>query len=141
MLGEIHHVEIEASDAREQVEFFGALGYEVHRTTDHHGGAYELRSGTGRGPIFEVHTVEGEEVPGINHIALVTDDLAGVTSELVQADVDDVAGPFYLAETGRVFTNVRDPDGRRFQIVAEGTYDPEDVPEGVTRITRADREE
>jgi glyoxylase I family protein len=117
MISNIDHIEIEASDATEMSEFLQKLGYELHRETDHHGKSYELKPPEGDGPIFEIHTVSGEEVPGINHIAFETDDPENVAERLREQDVDDVVDPYYVERTGRVITNFRDPDGRRFQAV------------------------
>ena len=105
MIGEIDHIEIEASDAEAMADFLKQLGYEEHRRTEHHGLSIELTPADGDGPLFEVHTVTGEEVPGINHIAF---------------GVDDLVEPYYVERTGRTICNFRDPDGRRFQLVDEG---------------------
>ena len=118
MLGEIDHIEIEASDAEEMADFLKKLGYEERRRTEHHGQSFELEP-AGEGPIFEIHTVEGEEVPGINHIAFSIDDIEGATDELEAQDVDSIVGPYHVEKTGRTITNFRDPDGRRFQMVSE----------------------
>jgi glyoxylase I family protein len=118
MIDGIDHIEIEASDATEMSDFLQKLGYEIHRETDHHGKSYELTPPEGDGPIFEIHTVSGEEVPGINHIAFATDDPETVAEQLRDQDVDDVVDPYYVEHTGRVITNFRDPDGRRFQAVS-----------------------
>lgn len=119
MIGEIDHIEIEASDATEMAEFLKKLGYEELRTTEHHGESFELEPGDGDGPIFEIHTVDGEEVPGINHVAFAVDDIEEVTEQLDDADVDSLIGPYDVEETGRTITNFRDPDGRRFQVVSD----------------------
>ncbi|PGF13930.1 glyoxylase I family protein [Natrinema sp. CBA1119] len=119
MLSEIDHIEIEASDADEMAAFLEKLGYEHLRKTDHHGTSYELGPADGDGPIFEIHTVEGEETPGINHIAFSVDEIEDVTEELKDADVDQVSDPYYVDKTGRTITNFRDPDGRRFQVVSD----------------------
>lgn len=89
------------------------------RETEHHGTSYELGPADGDGPIFEIHTVEGEEVPGINHIAFAVDDIEDVTETLNEKDVDQVSDPYYVEKTGRTITNFRDPDGRRFQVVVD----------------------
>ncbi|MFA1611638.1 VOC family protein [Halobellus rubicundus] len=117
MIGEIDHIEIEASDAEEMADFLKKLGYEELRTTEHHGESFELVPGEEDGPLFEIHTVEGEEVPGINHIAFAVDNIDEITDELESQNVDSIVGPYDVEETGRTITNFRDPDGRRFQIV------------------------
>ncbi len=119
MIGDIDHVEIEASDAGEMVAFMRTLGFEEHRQTEHHGESYELTPAGQERPIFEIHTVEGEEVPGINHIAFQVDDIEAATDQLESADVDALVGPYFVEKTGRTITNFRDPDGRRFQLVSE----------------------
>ncbi|MFA1609699.1 VOC family protein [Halobellus rubicundus] len=119
MLGKIDHIEIEASDADEMAEFLKKLGYEELRQTEHHGTSYELEPADGDGPIFEIHTVEGEEVPGINHIAFAHDDVEQLADELRDAGVERVVDPYYVEKTGRTICNFRDPDGRRFQAVDE----------------------
>lgn len=120
MLGDIDHIEIEASDAEETAEFLKSLGYEEHRETTHHGQSFELVPEDGDGPLFEVHTVEGEEVPGINHIAYAVEDIEAVTEKLKEDEnVDQVSDPYYVEHTGRTITNFRDPDGHRFQMVED----------------------
>lgn len=119
VIGEIDHIEIEVSDADEMAEFFEKLGYEKHRETDHHGESYEYVPADGDGPLFEIHTVSGEETPGINHIAFAVDDIEAVTDELEAAEVEALVGPYDVDRTGRTITNFRDPDGNRFQVVSE----------------------
>lgn len=119
MLGEIDHIEIEASDAEEMVEFMQALGFEIYRETEHHGQSYELVPADGDGPIFEIHTAEGEEVPGINHIAFSVEDIDEFTDHIEAEDIDQIVGPYDVEATGRRITNFRDPDGRRFQVVSD----------------------
>ena len=120
MIGEIDHVEIEASDAEEMADFMKQLGYEEVRRTDHHGLSIEVAPASGEGPLFEIHTVQGEEVPGINHIAFGVDDVEAAHEELEAAGVDALVEPYYVEKTGRTICNFRDPDGRRFQLVDEG---------------------
>jgi glyoxylase I family protein len=123
MIGSVDHIEIEASDAEEMANFLKKLGYEELRTTEHHGQSFELKPTGSDGPIFEIHTVEGEEVPGINHIAFDVDDIDAVTEELEAQDVDSIVGPYDVDATGRTITNFRDPDGRRFQVVSDDDGD------------------
>ncbi|MGQ4556193.1 VOC family protein [Halobellus sp. GM3] len=119
MIGEIDHIEIEASDATEMAEFLKKLGYEELRRTEHHGQSFELEPADGEGPIFEIHTVDGEEVPGINHIAFAVDDIEGFTEDIEEKEIDSIVGPYHVDKTGRTITNFRDPDGRRFQVVSD----------------------
>lgn len=119
MLGKVDHIEIEASNAEEMAEFFKKLGYKELRQTKHHGTSYELEPADGEGPLFEIHTVEGEEVPGINHIAFAADDVDDIDERLREAGVETVSDPYYVEKTGRTICNFRDPDGRRFQAVSD----------------------
>lgn len=119
MIEGLHHIEIEASDAEEMVDFMKILGFEERRRTEHHDRSYELVPAGADGPIIEIHTVAGEEVPGINHLAFAVDDLDTATATLAEADVDGLDGPRYLETTGRAFTNLRDPDGRRIQLIGD----------------------
>ena len=123
MIGEIDHVEIEASDAEEMAGFLEKLGYEELRRTDHHGLSIELEPAETDGPIFEIHTVQGEEVPGINHLAYRVDDVEAEYERLQEAGVDDLVEPYFVERTGRTICNFRDPDGRRFQLVDEASED------------------
>lgn len=116
VISEIDHIEIGVSDAKEMGKFLEALGYELRRTTDHHGKSYEYAPVDGEGPFFEVFTVSGEDTPGINHVAFATEDIEGVAEELELSDID-VDGPRSVEETGRSIANFRDPDGNRFQVV------------------------
>lgn len=120
MIEGIHHVEIEASDAEEMVDFFRKLGFVEHRETEHHGASYEMKPRDADGPIFEIHTVKGEETPGINHVAFEVGEIQEATEELDEDDVSQVSNPYYVEQTDRTITNFRDPDGRRFQFVSEG---------------------
>lgn len=117
MATQIDHIEIEVSDADEMAEFLQLVGFEVIRRTDHHGASYELGPADGDGPFIEIHTVTGEETPGVNHIAFAVDDIETFTERLEDHGVDDLTGPKYFEKTGRTLTNFRDPDGRRFQAV------------------------
>ncbi|AHG02123.1 hypothetical protein HALLA_02105 (plasmid) [Halostagnicola larsenii XH-48] len=120
MIGEIDHIEIEASDAEETAAFLKKLGYEELRKTEHHGESVELQpGGETEGPIFEIHTVEGEEVPGINHIAFNVENIEEITDQLETEEVDSIVGPYDVEATDRTITNFRDPDGHRFQIVSD----------------------
>jgi len=119
MIGEIDHIEIEASDAEAMADFLKKLGYEEVRRTEHHGLSVEVEPGDGEGPLIELHTVSGEEVPGINHIAFGVDDVEAEYEKLKEKGVDDLVEPYFVEKTGRTICNFRDPDGRRYQLVDE----------------------
>lgn len=123
MIGGVDHIEIIASDVEAMADFLRTAGFEVVRETHHHGTSYELAPPGSDRPLIEIHTAEGEEAPGINHIAFSVDDIEEATRTLREGDVDQVSDPHFIEPTGRTITNFRDPDGRRFQFVA-----PEDEP-------------
>lgn len=117
MVRDVDHIEYVVSDAEEMVDFLELLGFERHRETEHHATSYEVKPAGADRPIVEIHTAEGEEATGVNHIALLVDDIEGITEDLKAAGLD-AEGPQYVESTGRTTTNLRDPDGRRFQLVS-----------------------
>lgn len=119
MIGEVDHIEIVANDADEMADFLTAIGFEEHRRTDHHGGSIEVTPADADGPVFEIHTVEEEENPGINHIAFSIDDIDQAMDRLKTVGVNHLTGPQFVESTGRTSINFRDPDGRRLQLVAD----------------------
>ncbi|MEF8881808.1 MAG: VOC family protein [Halapricum sp.] len=124
MIRDVDHIEILASDAEEMVTFLKILGFEEIRQTEHHDQSYELAPQDGD-TIFEIHTVQDDETPGINHIAFSADEIEEVTEDLQEAGIDQVEGPFHFEPTDRTLTNFRDPDGRRFQLVGKNAEDSE----------------
>lgn len=118
MVHEVDHIEYVVSDAEEMVEFLELLGFERHRETDHHARSYEVRPAGKDRPVIEIHTAETEEAVGVNHIAILVDDIEERTEELRAAGVTIDNGPHLVESTGRITANFRDPDGRRFQLVS-----------------------
>lgn len=117
MISGIDHIEIVVTDVPAYVAFLTSLGFEVVAETPHHGGAVELRPPGGHGPILELHRVMGEENPGVNHIAFACEDVQGAYEAFREAGLHFDAPPFYVPSTGRTNANLRDPDGRRVQLV------------------------
>lgn len=125
MVNRIDHIEIVVRDAAEYIAFMETLGFEVITRTVHHGGSAELKlPGEGQ-PIFEIHQVEGEENPGINHIAFAVDDAQEAYDDLTGAGVTTAKQPNYVQSTGRLTVNLRDPDGFRFQLVDAERKEPD----------------
>lgn len=115
MIRGVHHIEIVCRDVNEMADFFKTMGFEEIRRTDHHGGAVEVKlPGEGQ-VIFEFHQMDGQENPGINHIALLIDDSEKTVAELKAKGLKVDKGPFMFAQTGRLLTNCRDPQGFRLQ--------------------------
>ena len=118
MITGIDHIEIIVRDLDEYVDFLTTLGFETLRRTDHHGGSVEMKPPGNGQPVFEIHQVSGEEVIGINHVALSIDDAAAAHAKLREnGKVRVESGPRYIESTGRTNVDIRDPDGWRIQLV------------------------
>jgi glyoxylase I family protein len=125
MIRGIDHIELVVRDVDQFVAFFQRLGFELVRRTDHHGVSAELRlPGPGQ-PIFEIHQVQGEENPGLNHIAFACDDVAAAHQALSGGGIAFESGPTLVPASGRTVANFRDPDGWRLQLT-----DPTTLPGG-----------
>lgn len=117
MLTGIDHIELIVRDVDESVRFFQRLGFELLTRTPHHGGSAEVRL-PGEGQVtFELHAVQGEENPGVNHIAFRCDDVATTHHQLTDAGVRLDVEPHLVPASGRTIVNFRDPDGWRLQLV------------------------
>ena len=118
MITGINHIEIIVRDLDDYVDFLTGLGFETLRRTDHHGGSIEMKPPGDGQPVFEIHQVSGEEVIGINHIALGIQDAAAAHAKLrADGKVRIESGPRYIESTGRTNVDIRDPDGWRLQLV------------------------
>ncbi len=116
MIRGIDHIELIVRDVEEYVEFFQKLGFKVLTRTSHHGGSAELQLPGANQPIFEIHTVGGEENIGVNHIAFKVDSAHEAYEEL-RAKGIAARSPNFVQSTGRTTVNLRDPDGWRLQLV------------------------
>lgn len=117
MIRGIDHIELIVRDVEEFVAFFQKLGFELVARTKHHGDAAELKLPGENQPIFEIHQVGGEEVIGVNHIALRVDDAEEAYAAFRESGVAFTRGPKFIEPTGRTTVELRDPDGWRFQLV------------------------
>ncbi len=117
MITGIDHIELIVRDLDDYVAFLTTLGFETLRRTDHHGGSVEMKPPGEGQPVFEIHQASGEEVIGINHIALKIDDAAAAHKALQGTDIRVESGPRFIASTGRTNVDIRDPDGWRVQLV------------------------
>lgn len=125
MIKGIDHIEIVVRDADAYIAFMETLGFEVITRTVHHGGSAELKLPGENQPIFEIHQVEGEENPGINHIAFAVDDARMAYEDLIGAGIASAKQPNYVQSTGRLTVNLRDPDGFRIQLVDAERREPD----------------
>lgn len=117
MIVGIDHIEIIVRDVKQFVEFYQKLGFKLLSWTEHHGGSAEMQlPGEGQ-PIFEIHTLVGEENPGINHISFRCDDVEATHADLLAKGVDTIYRPPHASpSTGRKNVLLRDPDGWRLQL-------------------------
>lgn len=113
MIVGIDHIEIIVRDVEEYVAFYEKMGFKLLRWTDHHGRSAELQLPGGNQPIIEIHTVIGEENPGINHISYRCQDIDS-TYEDFKAKGLPMTKP-KASDTGRKNAHMRDPDGWRLQ--------------------------
>ena len=117
MIRGIDHIELIVRDVDEFVRHFQALGFELILRTAHHGDSAELKiPGEGQ-PVFEVHSVGGEESIGVNHIAFKVDDVGESHRELSAKGMKFAGEPHLVEASGRTIANFRDPDGWRLQLV------------------------
>ena len=121
----IDHIELIVRDVDEFVEFYEKMGFKVLMRTSHHGGSAELQLPGENQPVFEIHTVIGEENIGVNHIAFKVASAQQTYEEMLEKDLSPDRGPHYVTETGRTNVNFRDPDGWRLQMVDSDRKDPE----------------
>ena len=117
MIRGIDHIELIVRDVEEFVTFFQKLGFQLLTRTSHHGASAELQLPGPNQPIFEIHQVSGEENIGVNHIAFKVDNAQEAYTELQDKGVTSLRPPNFVAATGRMTVNFRDPDGWRLQLV------------------------
>ena len=117
MIVGIDHIEIIVRDVKQYVEFYQKLGFKLLSWTEHHGGSAELQLPGENQPIFEIHTLLGEENPGINHISFKVVDIDKTYEDLRAKGIDSFYKPPHPSpSTGRKNVLLRDPDGWRLQL-------------------------
>lgn len=119
MITQIDHIELIVRDVDEYCDFLQKLGFKLLLKSGHHGGSAELQLDGPNQPIIEIHTVIGEEVPGLNHIAYRVDNVQAAYEDYLSKGIVIPKEPKFGAVTGRTNINFRDPDGQRVQIVDE----------------------
>ena len=124
MIKSIDHMELIVRDVDAHVAYFQKLGFKLLTRTDHHGGSAELQLPGENQPIIEIHSASGEEVIGINHIALKVDDAQDAYETLQAEGVEFTRGPKLIEVTGRTTVELRDPDGWRLQLVDAERKEP-----------------
>jgi catechol 2,3-dioxygenase-like lactoylglutathione lyase family enzyme len=127
MVLSVDHIELIVTDLDKTIKLFEAMGFKLVTKTPHHGGSAEMQLPGTNQVIFELHTVSGEENPGVNHIAFLTDDIAGDRQKLVNAGVK--MSPLHLVKaSGRTLSNFRDPSGFRLQFTDVNRVPPVEDP-------------
>ena len=122
---QMDHIELVVNDLDGFIQLFEAMGFQELSRTTHHGLSVEFQLPGPNQPIFEMHKADGEEVIGVNHIAFRVDDVKAASDEL-RAKGARVGEPNYVAATGRLIANGRDPDGWRIQFVDARRRTPEE---------------
>ncbi len=117
MIQGIDHIELIVRDVDEFVDFYQKLGFKLLVRTSHHGGSAELQLPGPNQPIFEIHTVSGEENIGVNHIAFKVNNAQEAYNVLSGRGISLERAPHFVEVTGRTNVNLRDPDGWRLQLV------------------------
>ena len=119
----LDHIEFVVDDVEEFVKFFETWGFEVSMRSDHHHGSAEMNL-PDQDLVIEIHGVEGEENPGINHLAWATDNIEECAKVAKEKGYKQVGEPRLYAPTGRMLLNFRDPDGFRFQLTSTQRVEP-----------------
>lgn len=125
MITGIDHIELIVRDVKTHVEFYENLGFKLLRRTEHHGGSAELQLPGENQPIIEIHTLLGEENPGVNHIAFKCESVEETFEELKGKGVKIDKSPHPSPTTGRRNVLLRDPDGWRLQLTDKVTVAPQ----------------
>ena len=115
LISYLDHIEFVVDDVEEYVKFFEVWGFEVTLRSDHHHGSAEVKL-PNQNLTIEIHGVEGEENPGINHLGWATDNIEECAKVAKEKGYKQVGEPRLYAPTGRTLLNFRDPDGFRFQL-------------------------
>ena len=126
-LGSIDHIDIVVQDPEKMADFLISVGFKLVRKTDQGGGSVEVAfPGQGPQPILELTSADqgnGKVRPlGLRHIAVRSSNIQATFNELTARGYTFDTPPRPIAATGRMLTNLKDPEGRSLQIV--------DVPQG-----------
>ena len=121
-LGSLDHIDIVVENPRKMAEFFISIGFKLVRTLEHGGGAVELAfPGEGDQPILELTSRDQGNGKvrelGLRHIAVRSSDINKTYEELTARGYTFDKPPRPIEATGRMLTNLKDPEGRSLQIV------------------------
>ena len=120
-LGSIDHIDIVVEDTEKMAEFLISIGFTMVRKAEGRGSIEITFPGEGDQPILELTAADsgdGKVRPlGLRHIALRSSDIDATYGELTARGYSFDKPPRLIPETGRMLTNLKDPEGRSLQIV------------------------
>jgi catechol 2,3-dioxygenase-like lactoylglutathione lyase family enzyme len=121
-LGPIDHIDIVVENPQRMADFLVSVGFRLVRNLDHGGGAVEVAfPGEGDQPILELtsrNQGNGQVRPlGLRHIAVRSSDINKTFADLTARGYTFDKPPRPIEATGRMLTNLKDPEGRSLQIV------------------------
>lgn len=121
-LGSIDHIDVVVDDPRKMAEFLVSVGFTPVRETEGGRGSIEIAfPGEGDQPILELTPRDQGNGKvrelGLRHIALRSSDINKTFEELNSRGYTFDKPPRLIPETGRMLTNLKDPEGKSLQIV------------------------
>jgi len=121
-LGPIDHIDIVVENPLQMADFLVSIGFTLVRKLEHGGTAVELAfPGEGDQPILELTSRDQGNGKvrelGLRHIALRSSDIHKTFEELSSRGYTFDKPPRPIEATGRMVTNLKDPEGRSLQIV------------------------
>lgn len=121
-LGSLDHIDIVVENPQQMADFLVSIGFKLVRKLEHGGEAVELAfPGEGDQPILELTSRnQGNGTIrelGLRHIAVRSSDINKTFEELTARGYSFDKPPRPIAATGRMLTNLKDPEGRSLQIV------------------------
>jgi catechol 2,3-dioxygenase-like lactoylglutathione lyase family enzyme len=121
-LGSLDHIDIVVENPQKMANFFVSIGFKLVRKLDHGGDAVELAfPGEGDQPILELTSRDQGDGRvrdlGLRHIAVRSSDINKTFEELTARGFTFDKPPRPIEATGRMLTNLKDPEGRSLQIV------------------------
>lgn len=121
-LGSIDHIDVVVEDPKKMADFLVSIGFTHVRETEGGRGSVEVAfPGEGDQPILELTPSDqgnGKVRPlGLRHIALRSTNIDKTFEELNARGYTFDKPPRLIPQTGRMLTNLKDPEGRSLQIV------------------------
>jgi len=120
-LGTIDHIDIVVGDTVKMADFLISIGFKKVREAEGRGSIELAFPGEGDQPILELTAADpgnGKVRPlGLRHIAVRSSDLDATFRELTERGYTFDKEPREIPATGRMLTNLKDPEGNTLQIV------------------------